>query len=86
MHLERVEQRQRQLSDERCIARERLQDRVDQHRLARTLVGGEIRVRGGAKIDELSEDHGCLGGAGALTLRSRRGLPAADLLRGSSAC
>jgi hypothetical protein len=46
-----------ELSNERRVATVALEHSVDQHRLARRLVGEEVRVRARDLVEELAEEH-----------------------------
>ena len=50
-------QRQPQLADQRRVARVLLEHRIDQHRLARLLVGEQIGVRARDLVEELAKQH-----------------------------
>jgi hypothetical protein len=55
--LERVEEPEAELVDQCGVARDLLEDAVDEDRLARGLVGEEIRPRRRLRVEELTEEH-----------------------------
>src|SRR3954471_1875380 len=65
--LEGVLELKAQLLDKRRVAPRLLEYRIDQHRFAARVVGEQIRVRRGLRIEQLTKDH-----------RGRRKIIAAD--------
>src|SRR5690242_16317307 len=59
MRLERIEQLEIKLADQRGVARSLLEDGIDDHRLACFPVGEQVSVGRGLRVEELTEDeHG----------------------------
>jgi len=59
VRVERVEEREAELANQRGVAGVLLEHRIDERGLAGARVGEQVRVRAGSLIEELSEDHGC---------------------------
>lgn len=59
--LQRVQEPQAELANERCVAHVLLVHRVDEHRLTACFVGEQISVRRGAEVEELPEEHALRG-------------------------
>jgi hypothetical protein len=58
VRVERPDQREVELSQHLQVSLDLLKHRVDEHRLARHLIGQQVRVRRGLWIEQLSHQHG----------------------------
>ena len=63
VRVERAEELQAELADQRGVARVLLEDGIDEHRFVGAWIREEVRVGAGDLVEELSEDHGGLSGS-----------------------